>query len=50
MTIYTETLAISKVTEKQKKHVKRRAKREGVAQVDIIRDLIDKDMEDKKRG
>ena len=50
MTIYTETLPISKVTIKQDKHVRRRAEKEGKSINGVIRELIDKDMEDKKRG
>jgi len=50
MSIYTQKIAPVEVTEKQKKHLKRKSMNNDISISDIIRAYIDKDMEDKKRG
>ena len=48
MTKYTQKIAPVEVTEKQKKHLKRKSMNTGESISDIIRGFIDKDMEKKK--
>lgn len=48
MSIYTQKIAPVEVTEKQKKHLKRKSMNTGESISDIIRAYIDEDMEKKK--
>ena len=45
----TEKLAPVALTKKQKNHVKRKAKKEGVPMTTIVRWLIEADIEESKR-
>jgi len=49
MSIYTQKIAPVDVTDKQKKHLKRKSMNQAISISDIIRAYIDKDMEDKKK-
>ena len=49
MAEHTEKLAPVAITKKQKKHLKNKAHKSGVPVTTIIRQLIDKDIEDSKK-